>query len=145
MCCSYDSQLLPRVRLARSLAGTWVVGHAAGFKSTSVRNRSRALPKCSQFGMHLKPILPPLRSHWAPFGLRLGVIWAPSWLHPRLTWLHLPQISTPVGPCQLHGHLTRPILAPFVPPGHETRQTIPLFVAVSLLRCVDDGGKVLQS
>ena len=59
----------PRVRLPSSLAGTWVVGNATGFKSTSVRKRSRTPPKCIQFGMHLKPILHP---NWIPF----GTIWA---------------------------------------------------------------------
>ena len=49
----------PRVRLASSLAGTWVVGNATGIKSTSVRKRSRTPPKCIRFGKaHCLPSVP---------------------------------------------------------------------------------------
>ena len=54
------------------------------------------------FGMHLKAILPPT---WVPLGsvwASLKPHWAPSWPHLSLIGLHLPQISTPFSPYQLH-------------------------------------------
>ena len=59
------------------------------------------------FGMLFGAILPPT---WVPLGsmwASVGPHWAPSWPHLSLIGPHLTQILTPLGPCQLHGHLTR--------------------------------------
>ena len=48
--------------------------------------------------------------HLGPIGLHLGSGWAslgPILATPEPHWPHLTQILTPLGPCQLHGHLTR--------------------------------------
>ena len=64
------------------------------------------------FGSHLPPPCVPLGSIWAS----LGHHWAPSWPHLGLIGPHLPQISTPLGPCQLREHFNRAHLSSICAP-----------------------------
>ena len=88
-------------RIDADLEAFWSSKVASKWHLQAIGN---GMDRSIDFGMHLGAILPPT---WVPLGsiwASVGPHWAPSWPHLGLIG---PRISTPLGPCQLHEHLTR--------------------------------------